>query len=191
MQGSFLLSVCIKNSFISSTEENETSVLGMLQTLLPNLPVFFWQQNKEIFSKCQKVPDIYDLKFNNKYWQVKEAGNVTIFLYAAYFDTRNRISFGKLFDNLFFFINYLQMNTKKNRKNPLMAPVIRILTMIKAEQFEENWRHSRSFNIKIESLGGVVGWVVWTEFTDTGHVVNYRVICRECLYSITGGQAIL
>ena len=38
----------------------------------------------------------------------------------------------------FFFINYLQMNTKKNRKNPLMAPVIRILTMIKAKQFEEN-----------------------------------------------------
>ena len=75
----------------------------MLQTLLPNLPVFFWQENKEVFSKCQKVPDVYDLKFNNKYWQVKEAGNVTIFLYAAYFDTRNRISFGKLFDNLFFY----------------------------------------------------------------------------------------
>ena len=88
----------------------------MLQTLLPNLPVFFWQENKEVFSKCQKVPDVYDLKFNNKYWQVKEAGNVTIFLYAAYFDTRNRISFDKLFDKLYFFINYLQMNTKKIEK---------------------------------------------------------------------------
>ena len=109
----------------------------MLQTILPNLPVFFWQENKEVFSKCQKVPDVYDLKFNNKYWQVKEAGNVTIFLYAAYFDTRNRISFDELSDKLFF--DKLSSNEyKKNRKNPLMAPVIRILTMIKAKQFEEN-----------------------------------------------------
>ena len=38
----------------------------------------------------------------------------------------------------FFFYKLFLNEYKKNRTSPLMAPVIRILTMIKAEQFEEN-----------------------------------------------------
>lgn len=78
--------------YFSSAEENETQMLDMLQTLLPNINIFYWQENKEIFSKCQKLPDIFDLKFNNKYWQVKETGDNTFFLYAAYFDSRHCVS---------------------------------------------------------------------------------------------------
>ena len=72
--------------------ENEARFLDMLQMMLPNLPIFYWQQNKEKFSNCEKLPEIYDLKFNNEHWQVKETKDVTFFLYAAYFDTRESFS---------------------------------------------------------------------------------------------------
>ena len=72
--------------------ENETRFLDVLQKMLPNLPIFYWKENKEKFSDCEKLPEIYDLKLNNEHWQVKETKDVTFFLYAAYFDTRESFS---------------------------------------------------------------------------------------------------
>ena len=37
---------------------------------------------------CWKIPNLLDLHFNNKYWQVKETKNGTFYLYAAYYDVR-------------------------------------------------------------------------------------------------------
>ena len=61
----------------------------MLQEKLPNLPLQYWQQNKDKkFSKCNEIPNLIKLQYNNHYWQVKETQENTLFLYAAYFDTR-------------------------------------------------------------------------------------------------------
>ena len=37
---------------------------------------------------CWQTPNILELHFNNKYWQVKETKNGTFYLYAAYYDVR-------------------------------------------------------------------------------------------------------
>ena len=61
-----------------------------LQTKLPNLPILHWWENKDknVSKICWKVPNIIDLKYNNKYWQVRETSNGTFHLYAAYYDDR-------------------------------------------------------------------------------------------------------
>ena len=61
-----------------------------LQTKLPNLPILHWWENKDknVSEICWKVPNLIDLKYNNKYWQVKETSNGTFYLYAAYYDVR-------------------------------------------------------------------------------------------------------
>ena len=37
---------------------------------------------------CAKYPSVYDMNFNNIYWQQLETSNGTFFLYAAYLDVR-------------------------------------------------------------------------------------------------------
>jgi len=64
-----------------------------LQPLMPNLPIVYWQQNKKKkvpknSTGCTKFPDIYDIHFNNKYWQVLESSNGSFYLYGAYLDVR-------------------------------------------------------------------------------------------------------
>ena len=61
-----------------------------LQEMLPNLPIFHWlaNRNKKVMRNCWKIPNLLDLHFNNKYWQVKETKNGTFYLYAAYYDVR-------------------------------------------------------------------------------------------------------
>ena len=58
--------------------------------MLPNIPVRHWweHRDKNVAEICWKVPNIVDLKYNNKYWQVKETNEGTFYLYAAYFDVR-------------------------------------------------------------------------------------------------------
>ena len=56
---------------------------------MPNLPIVYWQQNKKKkvpknSTGCTKFPDIYDIHFNNKYWQVLESSNGSFYLYGAY-----------------------------------------------------------------------------------------------------------
>ena len=60
---------------------------------MPNLPIVYWQQNKKKkvpknSTGCTKFPDIYDIHFNNKYWQVLESSNGSFYLYGAYLDVR-------------------------------------------------------------------------------------------------------
>ena len=44
--------------------------------------------NKNKYSGCWKLPEILDIKYSNKHWQVMELPRATVFLYAAYLDTR-------------------------------------------------------------------------------------------------------
>ena len=81
-----------------SPKLNETDLVNKLQPQMPNLPIVYWQQNKnKKLSKnktCAKYPDIYDLHFNNKYWQVTETSNGTFYLYGAYLDVRSKNRLG-------------------------------------------------------------------------------------------------
>ena len=68
---------------------------------MPNLPLVYWQEKKKKkvpknYTGCTKFPDMFDLHFNNKYWQLKETKNGTFYLYAAFYDVRKAQSRGCL-----------------------------------------------------------------------------------------------
>ena len=76
-----------------SPKLSEDDRVKKLQPLMPNLPIVYWQENKKKKvpknnTSCTKFPDIYDLHFNNKYWQVLESSNGSFYLYGAYLDVR-------------------------------------------------------------------------------------------------------
>merc|ERR1719264_2519556 len=76
-----------------SPKLSEDDRVKKLQPLMPNLPIVYWQENKKKkvprnITSCTKFPDIYDLHFNNKYWQVLESSNGSFYLYGAYLDVR-------------------------------------------------------------------------------------------------------
>ena len=69
---------------------DEESFYQSLQEKLRNVPILHWwrTRNVKVKSKCDKVPDILSLHYNNKYWQVRVTVNATFYLYAAYLDNR-------------------------------------------------------------------------------------------------------
>ena len=71
----------------------EEDLLRTVQEKLPNLPLLYWQENKErnFSSPCDDIPDVLGLDYNNDYWQIKKTPHNTLFLYAAYFDNRQVI----------------------------------------------------------------------------------------------------
>ena len=61
-----------------------------LQEMWPNIPILHWWKNKDrkVSDNCWKIPNILDLHYSNKYWQVKRTTDGTFYLYAAYYDVR-------------------------------------------------------------------------------------------------------
>ena len=70
----------------AGTEEFFTN----LQEMWPNMPILHWWKNKglKVSDNCWKIPNILNLHYSNKYWQVKRTSEGIIYLYAAYFDIR-------------------------------------------------------------------------------------------------------
>ena len=64
-------------------------VLGNLQNLLPNLPVLSWLRMKNMVredsadDECSIYPDILNIDYSNKYWQIFKSEKVTFYLYSA------------------------------------------------------------------------------------------------------------
>ena len=64
-------------------------VLGNLQNLLPNLPVLSWLRMKNMDREdsaddgCSIYPDILNIDYSNKYWQIFKSEKVTFYLYSA------------------------------------------------------------------------------------------------------------
>jgi len=71
---------------------NETSLMPLIQPLMPNIPLELWEESKEKgwFSKtsCGRFPSIFDLKFNSKYWQQLDTPKGSLFLLNAFLDVR-------------------------------------------------------------------------------------------------------
>lgn len=76
-----------------NSQYSEDDIIRDIQNVLPNLPVSYWNKNKNkaIYYKndtCAKFPSIYDIEFNNLYWQSLHSSNGTFHLYGAYYDIR-------------------------------------------------------------------------------------------------------
>jgi len=75
-----------------SPKLSDKEVASKVQDSMPNLPIVYWQANKDKKqahnSTCANFPSIVELKFNNQYWQVTETSNGTFHLYGAYMDVR-------------------------------------------------------------------------------------------------------
>jgi len=75
-----------------SPKLNESELTARLQARMPNLPLVYWYENKNKQlgrnTSCAQYPGIYDIHFNNIYWQQVDTTNGTFFLYGAYLDVR-------------------------------------------------------------------------------------------------------
>ena len=75
-----------------SPKLNESELTVRLQSRMPNLPLVYWYQNKNKQlgrnTSCAQFPGVYDIHFNNIYWQQMDSSNGTFFLYGAYLDVR-------------------------------------------------------------------------------------------------------
>ena len=94
--------------YFSSSIEWGFELYNDLQSRLPNLPVFGWLSMKDLTEDeepgCSKYPDIVDIHYRNKYWQIFEfldenedqTLDVTFHLYGAYFDNRTLLPKGPM-----------------------------------------------------------------------------------------------
>ena len=62
---------------------------------MPNLPLTYWRDNGKgkgmaLNESCAKLPDPMKLRYNNLYWQEVVTSRLTLYLYGAYLDIRER-----------------------------------------------------------------------------------------------------
>ena len=69
---------------------SEREVVSELEKELPNLPVLYLYDHKNTNKNktCGQLPALYDIHFNNQYWQETTTSNGTFYLYGAYLDVR-------------------------------------------------------------------------------------------------------
>lgn len=72
-----------------------------VESRLPSLPIAYWNKHKnaappkgEAANKCAKYPSIFELEFNNIYWQTLRSSNGTFQLFGAYYDVRQKSRIG-------------------------------------------------------------------------------------------------
>ena len=66
---------------------------------LPNIPLAYWgwrsgeRESPAVLRSrsCAKIPKLWDLHFNNLYWQKAKTSNGTFYLYGAYLDRRKNL----------------------------------------------------------------------------------------------------
>ncbi|XP_043482475.1 uncharacterized protein LOC122511359 isoform X1 [Leptopilina heterotoma] len=89
--------------------KSEDELIQDIEDRLPSLPVAYWNKNSKFLtsqssskaakttnkSACvAKYPSIYDLEFNNIYWQSLRTSNGTFQLFGAYYDVRKLSKIG-------------------------------------------------------------------------------------------------
>jgi len=117
-----------------SPKLNESAKAIQLQAQIPNLPLVYWFENKNKArsknSTCAKYPSVYDIHFNNIYWQQTDTSNGTFFLYGAYLDVRSKNRLGPTV-RILSMINRLEPTVKthcqlwfNSTKEPVFSKVI-------------------------------------------------------------------
>ena len=74
-----------------SQKKAEKELFSELELKLPNLPLVYLNEKKNLSKKnqtCDHFPNIYDINLNNIYWQETDTSNGTFYLYGAYLDVR-------------------------------------------------------------------------------------------------------
>lgn len=88
--------------------KSEDELIQDIEDRLPSLPVAYWNKNSKFLSSTSsnkaaktnksaciaKYPGIYDLEFNNIYWQSLRTSNGTFQLFGAYYDVRKLSKIG-------------------------------------------------------------------------------------------------
>ena len=78
----------------SEIVDEEVKAIKELAKNLPYLPVEYLHRHEVVPSdedeldECRKMPKLWDIETNNKYWQLAETENATFFFYGAYLDNR-------------------------------------------------------------------------------------------------------
>ncbi|XP_031347648.1 uncharacterized protein LOC116174011 [Photinus pyralis] len=71
---------------------SEDMLVDDIQKRIDNFPIAYWNKNKSKpigFNKtCARFPSMFDLEFNNIYWQTLRTTNGTFQLFGAYLDAR-------------------------------------------------------------------------------------------------------
>lgn len=82
-----------------SNPTSERDFIADLGKQLPNIDLLYLYDNKDKKyaynnKPCGKLPNIYDIHFNNIYWQKSLTSNGTFYLYGAYLDVRQPNTIG-------------------------------------------------------------------------------------------------
>lgn len=88
--------------FQLSTGIDDDQLVRDVEEKLPSLPIAYWTKHKAIQAQansknskqCAKYPSIFDLHFNNIYWQTLQTSNGTFQLFGAYYDVRKNSKIG-------------------------------------------------------------------------------------------------
>jgi len=71
---------------------SEDKLVEEIQDRMPTLPIVYWNKHKNkpmgLNNTCARFPSMFDLEFNNLYWQTLRTTNGTFQLFGAYLDTR-------------------------------------------------------------------------------------------------------
>ncbi|XP_075219198.1 uncharacterized protein LOC142323449 [Lycorma delicatula] len=114
---------------------SEPMLVEEIQQRLPSLPIAYWNKhkNKNMFYKnesCAKYPSIFELEFNNVYWQSLHTSNGTFHLYGAYYDIRKLSKIGPAV-RILGMINRIEPTIKtycqfwfENHKEPVFVKVM-------------------------------------------------------------------
>ncbi|KAG4078302.1 hypothetical protein HA402_013012 [Bradysia odoriphaga] len=83
----------IDDVLIDNREEmDDESLVKDVASRIPSLPIEYWSKYKNVYqnksSTCAKYPSIFELEFNNIYWQTLRTSNGTFQLFGAYYDVR-------------------------------------------------------------------------------------------------------
>jgi len=82
-----------------SGERSEAEQFADLAKILTNLPIEYWLEHnrKSMFyenATCAPLPSIFELEYNNMYWQTLFTSNGTFQLLSAFYDIRNASKIG-------------------------------------------------------------------------------------------------
>lgn len=85
-------SIDLEPDIDKSPSLSEDKLVEEVQNRMPSLPIAYWNKmkNKPMYvnATCAKFPSVFELEFNNIYWQTLRTTNGTFQLYGAYFDNR-------------------------------------------------------------------------------------------------------
>lgn len=79
--------------------KTEQQLIEEIAERIPSLPLSDWSKNNRLSQKrgnnnCTRYPQIYDLEFNNIYWQTLKTSNGTFQFFGAFYDNRRLSKIG-------------------------------------------------------------------------------------------------